>query len=192
VNCHDSGLPDVLSRETEEYLSPDQLLDGKKGQLWSCPLFADIASPLDGWLAVPGVEPAEAHHRLEAEPAEELGMFAPPLLSMLTVFPNNHAEVNAGAPIALFAQPMQTKDDFANAFAAFPEFFVAFMKILPQFLWNALCAGRRSSCRQTDNGHQSKPSVCFHAKAFPSVFPSTRENCPPFESKLGLADDSSV
>jgi len=94
---------------------------------------------------------------LAAIPAEEFGMFTPPLSAMLPVLSNNHSELNASAPVSLIAFPVQAKHYFTNfvaglsePFAAFPELFAAILKVRPQFLGNDLCACRRSIYRQAE------------------------------------------
>jgi len=98
-------------------------------------------------------------------------MFAPPLSAMLSVFSDDHSELNAGAPVPLVTRPVQAKHYFTNfvarlsePFAAFPELFAAILKVLPQFLGNDLCACRRSIYRQAENYQQSKRAVSFYGK----------------------------
>src|SRR6266853_6678068 len=86
-------------------------------------------------------------------------MVAPPLSSMLSVFSNNHSELNASAPVPLVAGPVQAKHYFTNVVAALPELFAALFAAiltvggeeLPQFLRNDLCAGRRSTYGRAEN-----------------------------------------
>jgi hypothetical protein len=91
---------------------------------------------------------------LAAIPAEEFGMFTPPLSAMLPVLSNN-SELNASAPVSLIAFPVQAKHYFTNFVAGLSEpfaaFFAAILKVLPQFLWNVLCRRRRSSYGRAEN-----------------------------------------
>jgi len=67
-------------------------------------------------------------------------MLAPPLSPMLPVFPDNHSELNTGAPVSVIACPVQAKHYVTNFVATFPELFATILKVRPQFIGKDLRA----------------------------------------------------